>query len=147
MLLVLGQTSRACLCRHFYPWVVIEHTRYYQWKGSHLIFIHVYSFVYFRVFHCLLKRHEVHLIICILMKVRWFMILALKDNYVLYSDVFYVNKSHWVQSKRHRLWFSTKTSSCYSTKTHVDSGILILNLNLNSLRNIKMCVVLNVDHF
>jgi len=24
---------------------------------------------------------------------------------------------HWVQSKRHRLWFSTKTCSCYSTKT------------------------------
>jgi len=26
---------------------------------------------------------------------------------------------HWVQSKRHRLWFSTKTCSCYSRKTHV----------------------------
>jgi len=31
---------------------------------------------------------------------------------------------HWVQSKRHRLWFSTKTCSCCSTKTYVDSLIL-----------------------
>ena len=56
---------------------------------------------------------------------------------------------HWVQSKRHKLWFSTKTCSCYSTKTHVDSVVLILKLNLTSMRNIyiKMCVVLNEDHF
>ena len=56
---------------------------------------------------------------------------------------------HWVQSKCHRLWFSTKTCSCYSTKTYVDSVILILKLNVTSLRNIyiKMCVVLNEDHF
>jgi len=55
---------------------------------------------------------------------------------------------HWVQSKRHRLWFSTKTCSCYSTKTYVDSVILILKLNLTLSRNIyiKMCVVLNEDH-
>ena len=31
---------------------------------------------------------------------------------------------HWVQSKRHMLWFSTKACSCYSTKTYVDSLIL-----------------------
>jgi len=43
---------------------------------------------------------------------------------------------HWVQSKRHRLWFSTKTCSCYPTKTHINSVILILKLNLTSLRNI-----------
>jgi len=51
--------------------------------------------------------------------------------------------NHWVQSKRHRLWFSTNTCSCYSTKTHINSVILILKLNLTSLRNIyiKMCVV------
>jgi len=56
---------------------------------------------------------------------------------------------HWIQSKRHRLWFSTKTCSCYSTKTHINSVILILKLNLTSLRNIyiKMYVVLNEDHF
>jgi len=46
-----------------------------------------------------------------------------------------------------RLWFSTKTCtcSCYSTKTYANSAILILKLNLTSLRNIyiKMCVVLN----
>jgi len=35
--------------------------------------------------------------------------------------------STWVQSKRHRLWFSTKTCSCYSTKTYVDSLILSPN--------------------
>ena len=34
---------------------------------------------------------------------------------------------HWVQSKRHRLWFSTKTCSCYLTKTYVDSLILSSN--------------------
>jgi len=33
----------------------------------------------------------------------------------------------WVQSKRHRLWFSTKTCSCYLTKTYVDSLILSSN--------------------
>ena len=31
------------------------------------------------------------------------------------------------QSKRHRLWFSTKTCSCYSAKTYVDSLILSSN--------------------
>ena len=25
---------------------------------------------------------------------------------------------HWVQSKHHKVWFSTKTCSCYSTKTY-----------------------------
>ena len=57
--------------------------------------------------------------------------------------------NHWVQSKHPRLWFSTKTCSCHSTKTYVDSLILILKLNSTSLRNIyiKMCVVLNEDHF
>ena len=60
--------------------------------------------------------------------------------------------THWVQSKHHRLWFSTKTCSCYSTKTHINSVILILKLNLTSLRNIYiinyiLCVVLNEDHF
>jgi len=35
--------------------------------------------------------------------------------------------NHWVQSKRHRLWFSTKTCSCYSTKNYVDSLILSSN--------------------
>ena len=39
--------------------------------------------------------------------------------------------------------------SCYSTKTYVNSVILILKLNLTSMRNIyvKLCVVLNEDHF
>ena len=41
-----------------------------------------------------------------------------------------------VQSKRHMLWFSTKTCICYLTKTCVDSVILILKLNLTSLRNL-----------
>ena len=56
---------------------------------------------------------------------------------------------HWVQSKRHRLWFSTKTCSCYSTKTYVNNVILILKLSLTSMGNIyiKRCVVLNEDHF
>jgi len=56
---------------------------------------------------------------------------------------------HWVQSKRDRLWCSTKTCSCYSTKTHINSVILFLKLNLTLLRNkyIKMCVLLNEDHF
>jgi len=47
------------------------------------------------------------------------------------------------------LWFSTKTCSCYSTKTYINSVILTLKLNFTSLRNIyiKMCVVLNEDHF
>jgi len=57
---------------------------------------------------------------------------------------------YWVQSKRHRLWFShMKACSCYSTKTYIYSVILILKLNLTSLRNIyiKMCVVLNEGHF
>jgi len=58
-------------------------------------------------------------------------------------------QNHWVQSKRHRLWFSTKTCCCYSTKTHINSAILILKLFLTSLRNIytNMCVVLNEDYF
>ena len=46
------------------------------------------------------------------------------------------SKYHWVQSKRHRLWFSMKTCSCYSMKTRINSMILILKLNLTSLRNI-----------
>jgi len=55
---------------------------------------------------------------------------------------------HWVQSKRHRLRFSTRTCSCYLTKTYINSVILIIELNLTSLRNIyiKMCVVLNEDY-
>ena len=65
----------------------------------------------------------------------------------LKSD-FLIRHPHWVQLKHHRLWFSTKTCSCYSTKTYVDNVILILKLNWISLRNIciKMCVVLNEDH-
>jgi len=39
---------------------------------------------------------------------------------------------HWVQSKRHWLWFSTKTCSCYSTKTHI-----------NSKFNLKMRIMLS----
>ena len=38
-----------------------------------------------------------------------------------------VQHIHWVQSKRHRLWFSTKTCSCNSTKTYEDSLILSSN--------------------
>ena len=55
-----------------------------------------------------------------------------------------VINNHWVQSKRHMLWFSTKTCSCNSTKTHINSAILILKLNLTSLRNIytNLCVML-----
>jgi len=52
------------------------------------------------------------------------------------SNDFKQMHSHWVQSKRHGLWFSIKTCSCYTTKTHVNSMILILKLNLTSLRNI-----------
>jgi len=55
-----------------------------------------------------------------------------------------ISHTHWVQSKRHRLWFSTKTCSCYSTKTHINSVILILRLNLTSLRNIITLVHKNV---
>jgi len=36
-----------------------------------------------------------------------------------------------------RLWFSTKTCSCYPTKIYVDSVILVLELNLTSLINFK----------
>jgi len=43
---------------------------------------------------------------------------------------------NWVQSKRHRLCFLTKTCSCYSTKTYVNSMILDLKLNSTLLRNI-----------
>jgi len=35
--------------------------------------------------------------------------------------------NHWVQSKRHMLWFLTKICSWYSTKTYVDSLILSSN--------------------
>ena len=44
-------------------------------------------------------------------------------------------------------------SGCFftfaATKTYVNSEILILKLNLTSVRNIyvKLCVVLNEDHF
>jgi len=48
----------------------------------------------------------------------------------------FITFKHWVQSKHYRLWFSTKTCSCYSTKTHMNSMILILKLNLTWLRNI-----------
>ena len=56
---------------------------------------------------------------------------------------------HWVQSKRHRLWFSTKTCSCHPTKTHVNSMILILKLNLTSLSttHILMYLFLNEVKF
>ena len=47
---------------------------------------------------------------------------------------FFSAHMHWVQSKRHWLWFSKKTCSCYSTKTHIHSVILILKLNLTSLK-------------
>jgi len=51
-------------------------------------------------------------------------------------NVFYLsklkNRYYWVQSKRRRLWFSMKTCSCYSTKTRINSVILILKLNLTS---------------
>jgi len=69
-------------------------------------------------------------------------IIALND-----ADTLKFRHIHWVQSKRHRLWFSTKSCICFSTKTHVNSVILILILNLTSLRNIKMCVVLNEVKF
>jgi len=51
--------------------------------------------------------------------------------------------------KASRMWFSAKTCSCYSTKTHINSVILIVKLNLTSLRNIyiKICVVLNEVKF
>jgi len=57
--------------------------------------------------------------------------------------------NHWVQSKHHRLWFSTKTCSCYSTKTHINSMILILKLNLTSLSttHILMYLFLNEVKF
>jgi len=42
-----------------------------------------------------------------------------------------------VQMKRHRLWFSTKSCSCYSTKTYVNSVILILNLTLMRNTHLK----------
>jgi len=56
---------------------------------------------------------------------------------------------HWVRTKRHRLWFSTKTCSCYSTKTYVQSVILLTNLNLTSLSttHIFMYMFLNEVKF
>ena len=57
---------------------------------------------------------------------------------------------HWVQSNRHRLWFSTKTCSCCSTtKTHVNSMIIILKLKLSSLSttHILMYMFLNEVKF
>jgi len=72
------------------------------------------------------------------------------DIHVFYSDLSISHDLHHsIQSKRYRLRFSTKTCSCYSTKTHINSVILILKLNLTSLRKIyiKMCEVLNEDHF
>jgi len=48
----------------------------------------------------------------------------------------FVPHKHWVQAKRHRLWFSTKICSCYSTKTNANSVVIILKLNLTSMRNI-----------
>ena len=54
---------------------------------------------------------------------------------------FFLQQKHWVQSKRHRLWFSMKTCSCYSTKTHINSAILILKLNLTWWETYtKICV-------
>ena len=50
------------------------------------------------------------------------------------------------------LYFRTASdmiqTECYSTETYVNSVILILKLNLTSMRNIyiKRCVVLNEDH-
>jgi len=49
---------------------------------------------------------------------------------IIFFNNFNILQCHWVQKKRHRLWFSTKTCSCYSTKTYVNSAILILKLNL-----------------
>ena len=85
------------------------------------VFLHIHANI-LSVIRCAVKNSTVN---------------ACKDGY------------HWVPSKRHRLCFSTKTCSCYSTITHINSVILILRLNLTSLRNIyiKMCVVLNEDHF
>ena len=54
---------------------------------------------------------------------------------------------HWVQSKRHRLWFSTKTCSCNSTKTHINSMIHILKLNLTSLSTTHILMFLNEVKF
>jgi len=47
-----------------------------------------------------------------------------------------VSGCHWVQTKCHRQWFSKKTCSCYSTTRYVNSLVLILKLNLTSMRNI-----------
>ena len=56
---------------------------------------------------------------------------------------------HWVQSKCHRLRFSTKICSCYSTKTHINSVTVILKLNLTSLSTtyILMYMFLNEVKF
>ena len=48
-------------------------------------------------------------------------------------------KTHTVQTKRHMLWFSTKSCSCYSTKTYVNSIILIIwKLNVTLIRKIHL---------
>ena len=73
----------------------------------------------------------------------------MSSRYCTKYTKFHMQQYHWVQSKRHRLWFSTKTCSCYSTKTHVNSMILILKLNSTSLSttHILMYMFLNEVKF
>ena len=45
-------------------------------------------------------------------------------------------QNHREQTKRHSLWFLTKSCRCYAMTTNVNYVILILKLNLTSMRNI-----------
>jgi len=59
------------------------------------------------------------------------------ENWPLFSTIhIYSFIIHREQTKRHRLWFSTMSCTCYSTKTYKNSVILILKLDLTLMRNI-----------
>ena len=55
-----------------------------------------------------------------------------------YESKFNREHHHREQTKRCRMWFSTKSCSCYSTKTCVNRVILILELNLTWMKNIHL---------
>ena len=52
--------------------------------------------------------------------------LTLYDLDLIHSFLLY--KNHREQTKRHGLWFSTKSCSCYSAKTHENSMVLIFKI-------------------
>jgi len=49
-------------------------------------------------------------------------------------------QNHRGQTKRHSLWFSTKSCRCYATNNYVNCVILILKLNLTPMRNIYITI-------